>query len=314
MDSSKLSAYEPSPLVGFPYSLYRYLSSDFIRSRQRALYNKVKEEIAEGGQITNSTLESLAYYHKVLEYVLLNADLSHEVQSRLAKESPQAALNSIISNYKSPSARVLELTIMTRAEYVCKLLLWSSESKCTLRYPLPMYYPILYGDFYWAHYFYARRPVDMFFERMVRYHLDYQNLSPSSILCLACLNHLKDFTSNQIEMLSSEPAIAFQAAILFRDRLPLPSLLMEASLSPQWAFHILTAIRNLPAELKEVCQMALRYSPVWMLEYLHATKMLETNRDKAVDLLRHSLEQDHPMSQDMKEGLTILTPAPVSQA
>jgi hypothetical protein len=306
MDSTTLSTYEPAPLVEFPNSLYNYIASDFVQKKQRSLYNQIREEIAATQDISNKSLEALVFYPRVLEYVLLNADLSHDTQSRLAKESPQAALNSIISNYQSPAAKVLELSIMTQPEYVCKLLLWAHEAKCTLRFPLPMYYPILYGDFYWAHYFYSRKPLPLFYERMVHYHLNYKEISASSVLCLACLNYLTSFTPAQVLMLSADPAIAFQAAVLFPDRANLSALLMEATMSPQWAYHILTAIPNLPADLRDICMLTLQHSPPWLLEYVHQTKMLQNEPDRAHRMLLKSLDKGHPLADDMRQGISFL--------
>lgn len=297
---------KPAPLMEFPRSLPRLLSREFLGKRQRELYEQACKAIDATQSLPEDQLSILQWYYKILEMLLLRPNLEPKLQSDIAIEAPQAAFNAIIADYSSPRAQVLELSLLPKAEYVCKLLLWANDNRIRLRYPFHMYYPTLYGDFYWAHYFHARHPTEHFYERLVKFNLDFQDVSASSILCLGCLNGNPTFTDSQMELLAQEHSIAFQVAAMFRDRVDISKLLFDASLKPQWAYHILTSLPNVTANLRESAMTALEYSPPWMLEYLVATKGFEANPTEAKELLERSLQSEHPMCDDMRQGLTTL--------
>lgn len=302
-----------SPFLEFPHSLPKHMNEEFLKRRQRELSDQANKAVEETGTIPDELLSILQWYYKILELLLLRPahKLPKRLQADIATEAPLAAFNALTSDYTGEVASVLELTLLPRAEYVCRLLLWSKSSGMPLRYPPNMYYPTLYGDFYWAHYFYSRRQPVNFFERMVKYNQDFQHVSPSAVLTVACLEGRKSFTASQTEMLSQEPSIAYQAALMFPRNLPLSDLLNDAAMKPQWAYHILTRLRSnreemrltLPADLVDRCNQCLQYSPPWMLEYILTTKLFDSEPVKAKELLSQSLLSEHPLCDDLRQGM-----------
>jgi len=304
MSYTAQTLFKPAPILEFPASIYRYLSPQYVRNRQVTLFQEAISHITATQTIPQECLSILKWYARIIEYILRIPELDSSLKASIALESPFAGFNAIVADYASETAQVIELSLLSKPEYVCKLLLWAYEKKVNLRYPFPIYYTVLFNDFYWSYYFYANRPIDHFYERMIKHHLNHQNASPNSVLCLACLEHIKDLTP-YTDMLAQDCTVAYQTAILFGDKVPLDRLLFEASLEPQWAYHILVNVKNLPEDIEGMCQSTLDYNPPWLLEYLHQTKVIETNLDAAKDRLLHSFENSaHPFSDDMREGIS----------
>jgi len=314
MLQSRLQGFKQSPILEFPTSIYNYLDPNYIRNRQLEVYQKAIQEINTKGGISDELFQILKWYSRILEYILRLDKLNLRTKSQIAIESPHSGFKFLTSDYDAPAAQVIETSLLARPEYICKLLLWGHQEKAKLRYPFSFYQTLLYSDFYWSSYFYDRIQTPYFFEKMIKYNLEHVDKHPSSILFLTCLDHIKDLEP-YIDQISQDYSVAFQTAILFNSSVPLDRLLFEASLEPQWAYHILTSVPNLPPDIEGMAQSTLQYSPPWLIEYLHKSKLFETNPDQAKERLLESLQiSGHPLANDIRQGMAafLASAAPVT--
>lgn len=302
ISSKQFYHYKPSPILEFPTSIYSYMDPSYVRDRQVYLYKLALEEIDENHVLKEDTFSNIKWYSRILEYILRIEELSLKTKSLITLESPYSGFKYLISDYFNNSSAVIETALLPRPEYVCKLLLWSNIEKTRLRYPVSFYHTILFSDFYWSYYFHERIQTPHFFEKMIKYNMEQTPHTPSSILFLKCLDPDVDLAEH-VDLLSQDYQIAFQSAVLFGKELPLDMLLFEASLEPQWAYHLLTAFEDIPEDIEGMANSALQYSPPWLIEYLHKKNLFQTEPHKAKTLLKESLEiSGHPLSEDIKEG------------
>lgn len=292
-------------IKAFPEALYHLLKEEYVTARHRELYDKVKVAINEG-EFNTELLQVLPYYPKLLEYIITRDVLPQKVLHDLMWEAPYVGLNAVTTDYASPLAKSIEMTLLPQAEFSCKLLLWSKTNHVTPRYPLNLYLNTIFNDYYWASYYYARKPTDHYFARYYKYAIQHKDISPAAQLFLAMVNNTKP-TQELISFLASEPSLAIQAAILLRDSLgesELGDLLAEATSKPNWAYNILASIPNLPKEIEVNAKRALQYSPPWMLQYIHKEGLVEGDITEARKLLKASLsESDHPLADDIRKGV-----------
>jgi hypothetical protein len=308
MLQSRLQGFKQSPILEFPVSIYQYLSPSYIRNRQLEIYQRAINELNAKGELTEELSELIKWYSRIVEYILRLEKLSFKEKSKIAIKSPYSGFKFLTSDYDSPAAQIIETSLLARPEYICKLLLWANQEKAKLRFPLSFYQTLLYSDFYWASYYNDRVQTPYFFERMIKYNLEHIEKHPSSVLFLACMGHIKNLDPH-IDQLSQDYCVAFQTAILFNNSVPLDRLLFEASLEPQWAYHILTSVPNLPPDIEGMAQSTLQYSPPWLIEYLHRTNGFVTNPAAAKERLMESIQlSGHALSSDIKAGLTLPEP------
>ncbi len=292
--------FKASPILENPNSFLELLPVDFVRQKNVSLYQSLvtllKENPIDNKKIHESWMH-IKWYNRIIQYILISPVVSRNLKSEWAVECPNAGFQAVISDYKSDTSQLLELSLMANPEYICKLLLWSYEQKVELRYPLQIYLSVLFTDFYWTYYYHLRHKDSLFFEKFIKFHLENQAISANSLLTLLCLGHLQPHPSI-LDNIAAEPAVAFQTALLFPDIFDNAKLLFEASLQPKWAYHILTQIKNIPEDTKTCCLEAIKLSPPWYLEYLVKSGMW--GKPGSLTLLEESINSTkHPLNSDL---------------
>lgn len=303
MHQKEIFPSKPNPFTQTPTAFYALLGSSGIKSHQKQLFERAVSEAGEHQRISDPLVEELAYFPQVVEYLLLLPDLPEPSFITLAKESPQASFHCLRSDYQSERSALLELLLLTRPEFVCRLLLWAKDSKSRLRKPLQDYFPSIYSDWYWAHFFYSYWAYPGFFSEVIAHSHRTRDISPNSILTLACLKEIQRFSEEDIEILSTNASVAFQAAIIFPNKVPAEFILAEAAAVPQWAFHILTRLESAPPAIRDQCHATLLDSPPWAWEYIAAVDPEGKLRDFRGQLRQTCLGSQHPVAPIVSSAL-----------
>lgn len=265
---SLLQQFKPSPLVESPLAFYDILDPETIRMRQVQLYQGTLKALKSGNMdAVKEIWDTLKWYQRIVQYLLIATEVPSEVKCDWALECPNAGFQAVVSDYGSNAAKILELSLLSKPEYICKLLLWAHEQKQELRYSPQVYNTVLFTEFYWSHYYYTRRPEEFFFEKFVKFHLENKDISPNSMLTLLCLDNITPNDEIQTQLML-DPAVAVQTALIFPDLFDAEALLFDAALMPKWAFHILSFMKKPPENISNVCLETLKWSPPWYLEYL----------------------------------------------